>query len=152
MGKLCLGIIVAIGLTLPAFGQDADPLIGKWKLNVEKSTTTGQFAKLTVNTYARDGQNIINTIEGIDAQDKPFKVVLQHIYDGMPHPSTGTPAYDATAYTRIGNTINLVRFKQGKAVEVGQGVIVPGKTLTFTDEGIAANGQPYHFVVVYDRQ
>jgi hypothetical protein len=81
-------VILAAIFAMPAFGQDTDPLIGKWKLNLEKSTTTGQFAKLTVNTYAGDGQNIINTIEGIDAQDKPYKVVLQHIYDGMPHPST----------------------------------------------------------------
>jgi hypothetical protein len=24
------------GLTLPAFGQDVDPMIGAWKLNLEK--------------------------------------------------------------------------------------------------------------------
>jgi hypothetical protein len=149
--KLGLGIIVAIGLTLPAFGQDVDPLIGTWKFNPEKSTSIGPLAKSAVNTYAMEGQNIVNTIEGIDAQGKPYKTILQHIYDGMPHPIIGG-TFDATAYTRIGNTINLIRFRQGKAVEVGQGVIVPGKTLTFTDEGITANGQPYHFVVVYDRQ
>jgi hypothetical protein len=39
MGKFCLGIIVAISLTLPAFGQGIDPLLGKWKVNVEKSKT-----------------------------------------------------------------------------------------------------------------
>jgi hypothetical protein len=66
---------------------------------------------MTINTYTSDGQNILNTIEGIDAKDKPYKIVLQHIYDGMPHPSTGGPNYDSTAYTRIGNTINLIRFK-----------------------------------------
>jgi hypothetical protein len=66
---------------------------------------------MTINTYTSDGQNILNTIEGIDAKDKPYKIVLQHIYDGMPHPSTGGPNYDSTAYARIGNTINLIRFK-----------------------------------------
>jgi hypothetical protein len=136
--KLGQGIIVAIGLTLPAFGQGVDPLLGTWKMNVEKSTSTGTLVKSAVNTYAKDGENIINTIEGIDAQGKPYKTTLQHIYDGMPHPSTG-PYYDATAYTRIDNTINLIRFRQGKAVEVGQGVIVPGKTSTFTEK---ASPQP----------
>jgi hypothetical protein len=72
--------------------------------------------------------------------------------DGMPHPTTGSPDFDSTSYTRIGNTINGVRFKQGKAVEVGQAVIVPGKTYTLTIEGINANNQPYHSVAVYDRQ
>jgi hypothetical protein len=56
-------------------------------------------------------------------------------------------------YTRIGNTINYVRFKQGKAVEIGQGVIAPGgKTYTLTIEGIDANNQTVHGVGVYDRQ
>jgi hypothetical protein len=41
MKRLGLGIIVAIGLTLPAFGQGVDPLIGTWKLNCEKSTGSG---------------------------------------------------------------------------------------------------------------
>jgi hypothetical protein len=152
MKQLGLGIIVAVGLTLPAFGQDVDPLLGKWKVNVEKSKVDFPQAKLTVNTYAKEGEIIVNTIEGIDAQDKPYKIVLQHIYDGIPHLSTGNPNYDSTAYTRIGNTINILRFRQGKVIDVGQGVIVPGKTLTFTGEGVAANGQPYHYVTVYDRQ
>jgi hypothetical protein len=37
-------------------------------------------------------------------------------------------------------------------VEVDQGVIVHGKTLTFTDENITVNGHSYHFIIVYDRQ
>jgi hypothetical protein len=70
----------------------------------------------------------------------------------MPHPTAGSPDYDSTTYTRIGNTINSVRFRQGKAVEVGQSIIVPGKTFTVTAEGIDANNQPYHYVLVLDRQ
>jgi hypothetical protein len=62
----------------------------------------------------------------------PFKRVLLHIYDGMPHPTTGNPEWDSTAFTRVGNTINWVRFKQGKIVEVGQGVIVPDRIVNAT--------------------
>jgi hypothetical protein len=61
------------------------------------------------------------------------------MYDGQPHPTTGSPDYDSTTYTRIGNTINRVRFRQGKAVDVGQAVIVPNKTYTVTGETITAN-------------
>ncbi len=139
--------------TLPAFGQGIDPLIGTWKLNVEKSTSTGQMMpKSMTSTYAGEGQTLTLTSEGVNAQGQPFKLVFQHIYDGLPHPTTGSPNYDSTAYTRIGNTINAVRFKAGKAVEVGQGVITQAKTLTVTIEGIAASGQPYHFVYVSDKQ
>jgi hypothetical protein len=152
MGKLCLGIIVAIGSTLPAFGQGVDPIIGTWKFNAEKSTSTGPLARSMILTIARDGQNIVNTNNGVDAQGQAFKLVYQHIYDGMPHPTTGSPDYDSTTYTRIGNTLNAIRFKDGKPVEVSQGIIVPGKTFTVHSEGTTQKGDPYHFTLVYDRQ
>ena len=152
MKQFCLGIIVAIGLTLPAFGQGVDPLIGTWKFNPEKSMSNIPMVKSFTNTYAGEGQNLTNTSEGVDAQGQPFKIVARHIYDGMPHPTTGSTEFDSTTFTRIGNTINGVRFRQGKTVEVLQGVIVPGKTYTITAEGITANGQPYHYVLVLDRQ
>lgn len=53
MKQLCLGVIVAIGLTLPALGRERpvinllgiDPLIGTWKLNLEKSTVNFPLQK-----------------------------------------------------------------------------------------------------------
>jgi hypothetical protein len=151
--KSTIFALAFFSLTLPAFGQGIDPLIGSWKMNVEKSMAVGvpQVQSLT-QTYSGEGQNFIDTVEGVDAQGRASKAVFRHIYDGMPHPTTGNPDYDSTAYTRIGNTINGVRFRQGKTVEVMQGVIVPGKTYTITAEGITANGQPYHYVLVLDRQ
>jgi hypothetical protein len=68
MKQLCVGIIVAIGLTLPAFGQGVDPLIGTWKLNLEKSTSTNPLQKSQTNTYAGEGQNFPLTLEGVDGQ------------------------------------------------------------------------------------
>jgi hypothetical protein len=150
MKQFGLGIIVAIALTLPASSQGVDPLIGTWKLNVEKST--GPVPKSLTTTYVGEGQNFANTVEGVDAQGQPFEIVNRHIYDGMPHATTGNPNYDSTTYTRIGNTINIVRFRQRNTVEVGQIVIVSGKTYTVTAEGIAVNGQQYHYVFVEDRQ
>jgi hypothetical protein len=151
MKHLGLGIIVAIGLTLPAFGQGVDPLIGTWKLNLEKSQFPFPPPKSQTLTFVMGGQNIINTAEGVGGDGKPFKVVFQHIYDGQPHPTTGTELYDSSAFTRIGNTINIARYKDGKMVQLVQGVIVPGKTITFSAGGVF-NGQPFHVVTVYDRQ
>jgi hypothetical protein len=152
MKQFCLGIIVAIGLALLAFGQGIDPLIGTWKMNVEKSTSTAPLAKSITLNWTGEGQNLTNNADVVDAQGRAFKAVFRHIYDGMPHPTTGSPDYDSSTYTRIGNTINIVRFRQGRTVEVGQGVIVPGKTYTLSIEGVDANNQPYRSVIVYDRQ
>lgn len=142
--------IAALIVASPTFGQGVDPLIGSWKLDVQKST--GSVPKSMTSTWLGEEQNITLTSEGVNAQGQPFKLVMLHIYDGQPHPTTGSPDYDSSTYTRIGNTVNVVRFKNGKPVVVGQGVLVPGKTYTYTAEGIDANGQPYHQVLVSDRQ
>jgi hypothetical protein len=138
-------------LTLPAFGQGVDPLIGTWKLNVDKSTSTAPFPKSLTLTISGEGQSRTLTAEGIDGQNQPYKIVTQHIYDGMPHPSTGDPNTDASAYARIGNTVNVVRFKNGKPVDVGQAILIPGKTYTYTND-YELNGKLGHNVLVYERQ
>jgi hypothetical protein len=152
MKQLCLGTIVALGLTLPAFGQGVDPLIGTWKLNLEKSTLAPPPPKSLISTISKEGDHLIGVLDLVRADGQTFKTVFQLIYDGQPHPTTGFPNYDSTAFTRIGNTINSVRFKQGNTAEVSQIIIDPGKTYTVRAEGIDASGQPYHFVLVYDRQ
>jgi hypothetical protein len=73
MKKACLGFIIAAGLTLPAFGQDVDPLVGTWKLNVEKSASTNPLQKSQTNTYAGDGQNFTLTVDSVDAKGKRTK-------------------------------------------------------------------------------
>jgi hypothetical protein len=113
MKRLGLGIIVALGLTLPAFGQGVDPLIGVWKLNFEKSTFTIPLFKSLTLTITGEGQNRTLTAEGVTVNSQSFTVVYQHVYDGQPHPTTGTPDFDSSTYARIGNTINFIRFKNG---------------------------------------
>jgi hypothetical protein len=152
MKQLGLGIIVAIGLTLPVAAQGVDPLIGTWKLNLAKSTSVGaELDKSQTLTYTRDGQNIVNNYETIDAKNQVFKGVLNHIYDGKPHSSTGSSDTNATAYTRMGNIISFVRSQNGKPVFVGQGII-DGNTYTVITGGINASNQPLYQVYVFDRQ
>jgi hypothetical protein len=153
MKQFCLGVIVAIGLTLPAFGQGVDPLIGSWKLNLEKSTYVGSSPpKSQTLTFTGEGQNFIDTVEGVTARGQAFKVVFQDILDGVPHPATGSPDYDSIAFTRFDNTIDEIRFRQGKAVQIAQLLIVPGETLTIITGGMTANDQPFYHVGVYDRR
>jgi hypothetical protein len=116
----------------------SSPLIGTWKLNLDKSKySSGTAPRSLTLTYQQDGQNIKNTTQGIDARGNPTTGVLMHIYDGQPHPSTGSPDYDASAYTRVdANTIIWGRFKGGKLVAVGTGVVSQdGKTWTTTTTG-----------------
>jgi hypothetical protein len=42
--------------------------------------------------------NLAVTVEGVEANGQPFKVILRHIYDGQPHPVIGSPDYDSNTY------------------------------------------------------
>jgi hypothetical protein len=146
--KRTIFALAFLSVTLPAFAQGVDPLIGTWKMNPAKSTAVGfEIDKSLTLTFTWDGQNIVYNYEITDAKNQILKGAFNHIYDGKPHASTGGPAM---AYTRMGNTISWVRFQNGKPVAVGQGV-VDGNTYTAIQGGIIAN-QPTYSVYVYDRQ
>jgi hypothetical protein len=145
-----LGLAVATALPQTGFAQSS-PLIGTWKLNLDKSKfSPGPPPRSATVTYTQDGPNIRLTAQQIDAQGNPTTVVFMHIYDGQPHPSTGSPVFDASAYTRVdANTIIFTRLKAGKLLATGTLVVSQdGKTGTVTTTGtVPGNG-----IAVYDKQ
>jgi len=149
-----------LGLALAASPQVAlaqsDPLDGIWQVNLAKSKLAGPFAgwkSMTLYLHG-EGQNRRDTVVAIDAQGNPFSGVLMHIYDGQPHPSTGSPDIDASAYTRVdAHTINYSRTKAGKVVSTGTiAVSQDGKSQTITDKGTDASGREWNSVAVFDKQ
>jgi hypothetical protein len=149
-----------LGLAFAASPQVAlaqsDPLDGIWQLNLAKSKITGPRAGTKSATlYNRgEGQNRRFTLVGIDAQGNPISDVSIDIYDGQPHPTTGSQRYDASTHTQVdAHTINYSRTKAGKVVETGTGVVSQdGKTLTVTVKGTDASGREYNGVNVLDKQ
>jgi hypothetical protein len=150
-----LGFAVATALPQAGLAQ-SNPLLGTWKLNLEKSKLPpGTAPRSQTATFEQDGQNIKNTNQSIDAQGKETTSLFLHIYDGQPHPTTGNPLYDASAYLRLdGNTIIFSRFKGGKLVQIGTIVVSQdGKSRTNTASGIVGpNGLAATTVSVYDKQ
>jgi hypothetical protein len=149
-GMALLGLAIA---ALPQIGfAQSSPLIGTWKLNLDKSKfSPGPPPRSGTLTYTQDGQNIRNTAQ---VTNPTPTVVFMHIYDGQPHPSTGSPNADASAYTRVdANTVIFTRLKAGKLVATGTGVVSQdGKTFTVTTTGTLPNGQSVNSIGVYDKQ
>ena len=151
-GVSMLGLLVA---AQPSFAQQSNPLLGNWKINLEKSKfATGAAPKSATLRYEQDGQNIKNTTTLVDAQGKEVTGTLLHIYDGMPHPSTGNPEFDSSSYTRVdANTLIIGRFKAGKLIAIGTLVISPdGKTSTVTSTGTGVGLAANTGVTVFDKQ
>jgi hypothetical protein len=161
MKQLGLGIIVAIGLTLPVFGQDVDPMIGTWKFNVAKSTWVGgpPIPQSMTMTYVADGPGLTGTLDIVGARGGKGTAKYTIIWDGQLHPVVGSPGgqvsreYDSTVYARFGDTINQIYYKDGKVVLVGSTFMDDNKN-TFTGhfEGVAPNGQRTRRVLVWERQ
>ena len=148
-GMALLGLAAA-GLPQLGFAQNS-PLIGTWKLNLDKSKfSPGPPPRSASLTYTQD----VQTNQVIDAPGNQITAVTMLIFDGQPHPSTGAPNYDARAYTRLDdNTIVFTNVKAGKLVGIGtQAISQDGKTLTITQTGTDASGRPVNSVNVYDKQ
>lgn len=146
---------LAVALPQAGFAAQTDPLIGTWKLNLAKSTfAPGLAPRSSTLTYQGAGATLTATTEAVDSAGKTTKVVFMRIYDGQPHATTGSPDYDASAYTRVdANTYIISRTKAGKLVEVDTQVISQdGRTNTVTARGVNAAGQPANFVQVFEKQ
>jgi hypothetical protein len=83
-GMALLGLAVA---ALPQVGfAQSSPLIGTWKLNLDKSKFAVPPPRSAAATYTQDRANIRNTVQLVNAQGDTATVVTMHIYDGQPHP------------------------------------------------------------------
>ena len=130
----------------------SNPQIGTWKLNLVKSKYP-PVRSLTLN-IRQDGQNMIDTVELIDIQGNTSTGVVMHVYDGLPHPATVSPDYDATVLTRVdANTLIFNRLKAGRLIQVGTFVVSQdGKTLTIASTGLDGKGQPLNTIAIFDKQ
>jgi hypothetical protein len=148
---------VVFGTTLPQPGfTQGTPLIGTWKLNLEKSKySPGPAPKSGTTTFEVAGLGLRITAEGIDAQGKPTKTDFGEIlFDGKSYPVTGAPAYDASSYKLVNaSTFEYTRTKAGKVVQTATSVVsADGKTRTLTTIGVDEKGQQINNVAVYDKQ
>jgi hypothetical protein len=149
-----------LGLAFAASPQVAlaqsDPFDGLWQLNLAKSKFAGPYVELRAAfLYVHgEGQNRKLTAASIRATGEPRSLAYMLIYDGQPHPTTGSPDYDASTYTRVdAHTINYSRTKAGKVAQTGTMVVSQdGKTATFTAQGTDASGRGWDSVQVYDKQ
>jgi hypothetical protein len=149
---LIVGLILTVGTSV---ASAADAVVGTWKLNVAKSTfSPGPAPKSQTRTYAESAQGITLTVKTTSADGKESTASVTFKSDGKSYPMSGNPDFDAVSVKSADAlTVNSVETKAG--VNVGTGVRAvskDGKTLTFTQKGVHADGTKYSDVLVYDRQ
>ena len=137
--------------------QSAEPWIGSWKLDIEKSKFVPgpppKGAPTTTIEPASGGLKFIN--EGVDGEGKPFRTEFVAPLDGKEVPVTGARMPNSTtAYKRIDDrTFELVGKVGGKPTITNRAVLsADGKTLTLTQSGKNAQGEAVSSVIVYVKQ
>ena len=148
--KLVISVAIA---AVGAFA--ADNSIGTWKLNMEKSkfTPSAPVKSLSATREASDG-GVKVTMTGERADGTPINGSYSAKFDGKDNPVTGAP-YDMIAIKQVNaNTFTFKAKNTGnKYTSAGRLVVSKsGKTMTQTSKGTSAEGKPFSYTFVYDKQ
>jgi len=149
-------VLSAVGGATAFAASKADPAIGTWTLNVEKSKfTPGPAPKSATRTYAQtaDG-SIALTASSVAADGTTTSGQSTFKYDGKDYAYTGSPDFDTISLKRVNaTTVKSAQKKNGTVIGwTTRSVSAHGKVLTLSSKGKDAKGMAFHSVAVYDKQ
>lgn len=150
-------LLVALALLLTATAATfaANPLIGTWKLNEDKSKFAPGASKNTMVTYApAKGGMIRCTVEGADKNGKAIHWSWVGKFDGQPYKIKGSPSFDTLTYKPVNDRTNkTTAMKDGKMVMTGTITVAKdGKSRTVILTGTDAKGKKFTDTTYYDKQ
>jgi hypothetical protein len=158
--SLTAAFAFVVAVSIAAQGQATDPWIGTWRTNLTKSTfSPGPTPKTpaTVTIEAAPGGSIKTTIDSATPEGKPTHTETVGAFDGKDNPVKGAPALalnNTTALKRIdARTFEAQGKVDGKPTVTTRVVVsADGKTMTATQTGQNAQGQPVKNVIVLEKQ
>lgn len=156
--SLALTATAALMIMSTASSSDApSPFIGKWALDLEKSTfhpgPSGMKSQTVIVTAAA-GTATRTVIDTVGADGSTYHVEFTSTSDGKSVPTTGDPDSDSVALTSLNpNTVKEVFMKAGKVTATGTlRVSKSGKTFQGPFHGTNADGSKWNNHFVYVRQ
>jgi len=159
MSRPILALFLACLFALAPSGARAqsadDPVLGTWRLNVERSTfTPGPGWRSQVRTYRATPDGVSVTWSGVDAGGETMQVSYTYAYDGRDYPMVGSASYDTLNAVRVdARTVRSEEKRDGAIVGIAVRTVSPdGRLLTITDEGTNRRGRPFSQILVFDRQ
>ncbi len=141
-------------LVAPALWS-ADPILGTWKLNVQKSRfLPGPAFKSETRSYEETNEGVKVTIRTVDGRGRESVSIYLTTPDGQQHSVSGSggPA-DSVALHRIDEfTAESTLLHAGKEIAKTTRVISPdGKILRITYKGLDPDGTPVDYTLVFNR-
>ena len=150
---VCLAAIGAAAVS-SSVAVAAENWLGTWKLDVSKSRYSAGAPQAQTVKFEATPAGIKLTADGVNADGKPLHSSYTSKFDGKDVAWEGNSAADTAAPKKIDdNNYENTWKKSGKTVIVAKvSVSEDGKTLTVTETGTDAKGQPVNVVEVYNRQ
>ncbi|MBI4266203.1 MAG: hypothetical protein HY657_17650 [Acidobacteria bacterium] len=163
--KVLVSFVAGLILSVPApalSAQAADPFVGTWKLNLEKSQFPGPPpARAYIVTYEQnaDGSFLGVVYELDDERGRTAVARITYRYDGREYRDedvrNGVPARNTLAFSQIdARTVEVThKLNEGKLVfKEMRRVAEDGRTMTFVLTARDQQGRTVSVVQVFDRQ
>jgi hypothetical protein len=164
MRKHILAVMAAIlVLALATIAMAEDPMVGTWKLNVEKSKFSQAYLAFTkqaapkeetrVFRIVNDHYEFSGTITRTDGSSRSFKCLIPKQGGALECEGPAREGF-SLIFTVIGpgNWYATV-LQNGKQTSAGPfAVSKDGKTLRDIDRGIDPQGKPFEQIQVFDKQ
>jgi hypothetical protein len=157
MPRFCAIFLFALAL----WGADADPFVGVWKLDADKSVFPKGGPSFLTGTIGVEADGNTLKSQALTATEQGFanNVSFNCSLDGKPCkpttslPMRGSSTVDTITLKRVDpHTITATGTKSGKLVYSDRRVVsADGKTLTVNRHGVAPNGTEYESVIVLIR-
>jgi hypothetical protein len=132
--------------------RSTNPWLGKWTMNLAKSTYTGTAPKSATHWFVETPDGMTQIIEQVTADGRQLRTEVTARIDGKDYPVGGDAQRDSTrAFRRIDRrTLEVTNKTDGKVTSTIREVIsADGKTRTATATGRNAASPN---VLVFDRQ
>lgn len=153
---LTMGLVFSFAAaTTASAAAGADPAIGTWTLNLDKSKYHDNRApKSLTRTYSAGASGTDMKVTGTAADGSAISQSATLTYDGKDCAMTGSSEFDTLSLKKVNGSTVKSELKKGGAV-VGHStrtISAGGKVLTLSTAMKTAKGGTTHDVAVYDRQ
>jgi len=156
MQVFAIGMLLVFGATTTALAAGAaDPAIGTWTLNLEKSKFHADRApKSMTRTYSTGAAGTDMKITGVASDGSAIAQSATLTYDGKDCAFTGSSDFDTLSLKKInGTTVKSELKKAGKTVgSTTRTISGRGKVMTLSTSLKSDKGGTTHDVAVFDKQ
>jgi hypothetical protein len=150
-----LAVALAVISVSVALNAADNPLIGTWKINLDKSTfSPGPRPMGSIVTFEEKGNQIVQSVNNVGAEGNKIVYSVTYAFDGKDYPVKGDPARDSVAWKRIDpHTLEATNKKDGKiTTHQKRSISTDGKSFTLTTTGVSPQGQSIKNVEFYEKQ